>query len=396
MKNYYAILEVPIECSLEEIRQSYRRLAQNNLDDAAHFAELTEAYETLTSPERRAEYDQRNWGRHLDSNGPNNAPLSVLPETEIVSRCPMGSEENCPVLQGHSAPDAHFCPECGVQLRPAGSGLEAGPREGGIAASSSIRLEEAGGQIHLLRIGNNLVGREVAEVLLQDKTISRQHARLEVNESGQVLLEDLSSTNGTQINDRPLAPHLPRAVESGDQLRFGSVLTTLFLPAADQSSPESPSPAEINLSSEAAAPIPIGSAAQPRLVEIRAGAPGDPATREFFLAPGVISFGRRPESTVVLQGDPYVSGSHAQVSMENGIARLVDVGSTNGTLLNGHRLAIDEPVVLSSGDLIVIGGSTLRFESGSAEEFTGESSEEIPEERNLAQNKTASVEPTEG
>ena len=62
LKNYYAILEVPVGCSLEEIRQAYRRLVQENLDNEAVFAELKEAYEVLTTPARRAEYDQAAWG----------------------------------------------------------------------------------------------------------------------------------------------------------------------------------------------------------------------------------------------------------------------------------------------------------------------------------------------
>lgn len=396
MKNYYSILEVPVGSSLEEIRQSYRRLSQDNLDSAALFAQLKEAHEILTSPERRADYDRENWGGHLDTNATSSAPLSALPEAEKVSKCPMGAEEHCPVLQGRTGAEDRFCPECGLQLQISGGITEPKIEAEQSVAPLSIRLEEAGGLIHLLQLGSNIVGREAAEVLMQDKTISRQHARLEVTESGEILLEDLSSTNGTQINERPLAPHLPRAVANGDQLRFGSVLTTLLLPPSPQAPTVLQNPADLRIPAEASAQPALGSAAQPRLIEIRADAPEGSTTREFLLAPGITSFGRRPESTVVLQGDPYVSGSHAQLIAENGAVRLVDVGSTNGTLLNGQRLAIDEPIVLSSGDLVVIGGSTLRFESGSAEESTEDFSEKAPDEQDLAQNKPASVVPTEG
>ena len=396
MKNYYSILEVPVGSSLEEIRQSYRRLSQDHLDNAVLFAQLKEAHEILTSPERRAEYDRENWGGPLDISVTGSAPLSVLPDAEKVSRCPMGAEEQCPVLLGHTAPEDHFCPECGVQLQIPGSVTALNLEAEQSVAPLSIRLEEAGGRIHPLRVGSSIVGREAAEVLMQDKTISRQHARLEVTESGEILLEDLSSTNGTQINDRPLAPHLPRAVANGDQLRFGSVLTTLLLPPSPQAPTVLQNPADLRIPAEPSAQPALGSAAQPRLIEVRADAPEGSPAREFLLTPGITSFGRRPESTVVLQGDPYVSGSHAQLIAENGAVRLVDVGSTNGTLLNGQRLAIDEPAVLSSGDLVVIGGSTLRFESGSAEESTEDFSEKAPDEQDLAQNKPASVVPTEG
>ena len=62
LKNYYAILEVPVGCRLEEIRQAYHRLLQENLDNDAAFADLKEAYEVLTTPGRREEYDLAAWG----------------------------------------------------------------------------------------------------------------------------------------------------------------------------------------------------------------------------------------------------------------------------------------------------------------------------------------------
>jgi pSer/pThr/pTyr-binding forkhead associated (FHA) protein len=384
LKNYYSILEVPVASSLEEIRQSYRRLSQDNLDNAALFAQLKEAHEVLTSPERRADYDRENGGENLDASAPGSTPLSVLPEAESVSRCPMGAEDHCPVLQGRTTPEDRFCPECGVQLRIPGGAMEHEIEGEQPVTPVPVRLEEAGGRIHFLQMGSSIVGREAAEVLMQDKTISRHHARLEVTESGEILLEDLGSTNGTQINDRPLAPHLPRAVANGDHIRFGSVLTTLLLPLSEPALPALHNPADLRVPSAASAPLTPHSADQPRLIEVRADAPAGSPAREFLLAPGITSFGRRPESTVVLQGDPYVSGSHAQLVTENGAVRLVDVGSTNGTLLNGERLAIDEPVVLSSGDLIVIGGSTLRFKSGSAEETTEDFSEQTPDKQYLA------------
>ena len=42
--------------------------------------------------------------------------------------------------------------------------------------------------------------------------------------------------------------------------------------------------------------------------------------------------------------------------------RLTDVGSTNGTLLNGVRMEINAPATLAEGDVILIGSTALRFE----------------------------------
>ncbi len=144
----------------------------------------------------------------------------------------MGAEAQCPVLQARIAPTDKYCPECGYLLSTLNAqgdfALPAPPEN-----AWSAWLEEPSGQTHQLRPGVNMVGRESADVLLPDKTISRQHARLEVGDDGAVTVEDLSSTNGTQVNDDLLVPHVPRRLAAGDRLRFGSILTAFHLPEAE-------------------------------------------------------------------------------------------------------------------------------------------------------------------
>jgi len=366
VKNYYAILEVPVGCSLEEVRQAYRRLAQENLDNEAEFEELREAYEALTNPAKRAEYDLANWGENFNSNASEAAvSLAATALLERIGRCPMGAEENCPVLQMRVSPSDKFCPECGYLLNAPGNGASDLRIE---VEHPTIRLEESGGQIHLLRPGSLVAGRELADVLLVDKTVSRQHARIEISRDGQVSIEDLSSTNGTQVNDEWLVPHIPRAVANGDRIRFGSVLTNLFLSESD--------PAPIYMAEvEREEPVLLDSAdltPLAKLIEMRETAPDEDPPREFLLAPGITSFGRRAENSVVLLGDPYVSGSHAQIVAVGEQFHLIDVGSTNGTLINGERLTVNEPVLLSAGDMVVIGGTALRFEPLSAQDSVAE------------------------
>ncbi len=219
-----------------------------------------------------------------------------------------------------------------------------------------------------------MVGRESADILLPDKTVSRQHARVEFGESGLVSVEDLSSTNGTHLNNELLVPHISRHLTDGDLLRFGSIQTVFRLP---QHEPTRSDDIPFHQESEEAeveqpdGPPPVALA---YLVDMRDG-----DARRFPLVPGVTTFGRRAENSVVLQGDPYVSGSHAQIIADEDVFRLTDVGSTNGTLLNGERLGANEPVTLSPGDVILIGGTALRFEPVTSNgELTPETATEEP------------------
>lgn len=69
--------------------------------------------------------------------------------------------------------------------------------------------------------------------------------------------------------------------------------------------------------------------------------------------------GRAPTSTIVL-ADDFASIEHAHILLRGDHWWLEDQHSHNGTTLNNIRA--EEPLVLSSGDLIGIGSVTLRFE----------------------------------
>src|SRR5512142_3086877 len=66
MADYYAILDVPRTAADEDIKKSYRKLAmkyhpdRNNGSKEAEerFKEITEAYDVLRDPQKRAAYDR--------------------------------------------------------------------------------------------------------------------------------------------------------------------------------------------------------------------------------------------------------------------------------------------------------------------------------------------------
>jgi len=68
--------------------------------------------------------------------------------------------------------------------------------------------------------------------------------------------------------------------------------------------------------------------------------------------------GKGPQNDIIL-ADASVSSTHAIINFENGVYRLSDLGSRNGTLLNDAR--ITEPRPLQHGDLIKMGHCTITF-----------------------------------
>ena len=69
-----------------------------------------------------------------------------------------------------------------------------------------------------------------------------------------------------------------------------------------------------------------------------------------------VVLGRSPETDIVLE-DPYASEFHMRlVRQDDGIV-LHDLGSTNGTYVNGRR--VGAPIALSKGDAIQVGKTIM-------------------------------------
>jgi len=82
---------------------------------------------------------------------------------------------------------------------------------------------------------------------------------------------------------------------------------------------------------------------------------------EWELDASPITFGRSSQNDVELKRDEYASSTHAKVEPRRDGVWLEDIGSTNGTYLNGIRLT--RPKRLSSGDILRIGETELRYEA---------------------------------
>ena len=73
----------------------------------------------------------------------------------------------------------------------------------------------------------------------------------------------------------------------------------------------------------------------------------------------ITTIGRSKGNTIPLN-DHHASGEHAALSVRNQQVWLEDRGSSNGTRLNDER--VQNPVVVTTGDIITIGQTTFRVE----------------------------------
>lgn len=266
------------------------------------------------------------------------APAADVTQAAIVIQCP--------VCQTVNPPGDRWCQDCGFLL--SSQAPEAAELPTGAAGP---RLMHDGREFEL-RLGENSIGRVAADVLLPDPTVSRHHATLSIAEDG-AWLEDAGSTNGTFLDGVPVASGSRISVRDGAALKFGSVTVRLVWPEGAVASPPMTAEGEEH-----------GSAADREPVMARLVAADG---LEHGLRAGVTTLGRRGENMIVVAGDSYVSGRHAEIRCDAGGCVLVDVGSTNGTFLRGdpevewERLPAHDPRLLASGDELRLGQSAFTF-----------------------------------
>jgi hypothetical protein len=81
---------------------------------------------------------------------------------------------------------------------------------------------------------------------------------------------------------------------------------------------------------------------------------------ERLLDSSALLLGRGPRNDVDLGRDEFASSEHARIEPRRDGVWLEDVGSTNGTYLNGTRLT--RPKRLTPGDILRVGETELRYD----------------------------------
>ena len=186
------------------------------------------------------------------------------------------------------------------------------------------------------------------QVILPEPIISRYHAEIvNNNETGQYKAIDLGSCCGTYLNNKKLIPHQAEILNDGDTIAIGGY--------------------KLKFSRQINSGTAKGLSHKPATLYIQ---DWNLKARDFFggIKQGEtlrstnlsglnkISIGREPNNDITID-HPTVSRYHARIERENGSFQLKDLGSTNGTFVNGKQ--VKDKQVLKVGDKIHIGSLSL-------------------------------------
>ena len=241
------------------------------------------------------------------------------------------------------------------------------PRGPGVAWGRLIHLDGsyASRQVALSR-QIILLGRERDnDILLETDLASRYHAELHL-EHGRALLKDCGSMNGTSVNGQKIWGLAP--LQHGDLLDIGGQRfryeDALLLPGSRPKTALNPTerddpPNEETADLPALEDAPAARASSLPIPGRLIVSDGPHAGSRFEVQGVLVTIGRDRDCDVVLT-DSSVSRRHAQMLRQERGLYVQDLGSRNGTMLNGQRLG--EPRLLEDGDTLTVGAIALHYE----------------------------------
>lgn len=214
--------------------------------------------------------------------------------------------------------------------------------------------------------------------LFGDPNVAPMHARIE-RHGPQYILVDGGSPIGTYVNGARVS-QIP--LHEGAMIQIGPFHLTFLMKAgaayraaeAMRSAPAQPPSAMPNAAADpnrtfVAMPAPAASAGQTQAMPAvpLPSAPGvprelvaleGPLTGQRFPLQPMMDIGREGGS-LPLAFDTMLSRRHASIAVAGGSVQLTDLGSTNGTYVNGQRV---QQASLRLGDRVTLGSTTFRVE----------------------------------
>ena len=230
-------------------------------------------------------------------------------------------------------------PSCGARFQPADELEGRAVMPAGREATSVLFQMGAKGVIREIVLTDRpvLIGRDPGcDVVLDNLQVSRRHCEVRPSATpGRHDVVDLGSSSGVLVGG---AATPQKQLAPGDRIVVGGALLLY----------------QVRFSGT------MRAADIMRQIEIAGTARGG-APVIHPVAGGRVTLGRAPGCDVVL-ADELVSSQHARVIEEDGTVYLLDLVSSNGTLVNGRSIV---RVALSRGDLIRIGPFVYTFDGRS-------------------------------
>ncbi len=161
-------------------------------------------------------------------------------------------------------------------------------------------------------------------VVINETGVDELHARL-TKDGENVYLSDNGSFGGTFVNGSKIGQHYQ--LRAGDKIRVGKVELEIIDPKSGGEKPVS--------------------AAAPRADWSLMAITGELKGKSIPIH-GTLVFGRSSSCDIVIN-DAHMSRRHAEVNLKDGILRLVDLKSSNGTCVNGKNVGEQ---ILKPGDKI--------------------------------------------
>lgn len=187
------------------------------------------------------------------------------------------------------------------------------------------------------------------DICIPEQHVSRRHAVITYDaERQQFLVKDMGSANGTYLNDQPLTK--PAHLKNGDTIR-------LYVPEVNFST--SVTEHDRTLAADKGTLITaMVNTGKGKLI-VTTG-PQEGNTIPLLLSTLTVGRVASEAHWEIALDDSSVSRPHARLELEEGSWRVVDLGSANGTLVNGNPVG-EGGYILQDGDIVAFGATLTLF-----------------------------------
>lgn len=187
---------------------------------------------------------------------------------------------------------------------------------------------------------------------IPERHVSREHAVINFRD-GIFMITDLGSANGTFVNDKRLTDPFPLA--HGDVIRLYVPLLHFSALVTEKEKEQAKLTGTLI--------VPASGGGMPAL-HITSG-PQEGATIALLSPLARVGRATRDATWDIALQDRAVSRPHCEIALgEGGTWAIRDLGSANGTIVNGIPVGGEEPHPLHDGAVITVGETTMLFRLG--------------------------------